>query len=1102
MQEAGAATVLPRAVFCDLAMAVLLTLLTTLFRRIHILLAAVFIILAGIYHIASTEMAAALNTFINVADLHYAADGQFMKYALSCLTFPRYTILFMSSIILYLVALYRAGKNKLIRLAYVVIFVFISISGLYILSPKGREWQSSNLLWLSFTRSIARPIHATESHVPINTDADGPEQLKRGAPIEGVPYFRKPPDAARNVLIVVLEGIPGVYVEQVQECTGVSFPVKMMSLNRIAEKSLVVPNFLAHNRQTMRGLYSLLSGDYCKLSTTTPKIYEYVKLSPESRNPCIPEILAGAGYTTVYLQAADLSFMSKNLFMPKSGFERVLGKEYFQYQYVHSGWGPDDKAFFEQAAACIEDLNKHSKPWFLTLLTVGTHHPYTIPDEFEEEFSSRKLAAVAYLDEALDDFFKRLGENGTLNDTLLLITSDESHGVQGQPYGNYWGLSVAHSPESFAVINRSVFGLIDIPYSILDYLGLTDLPHSFPKQSIFRDLTSERTILFGPHFCSRKGVVKKRINRNCVKIYRSANGELFSSEYSTMIVKNDEGRKLSEELLWYQTSADSSLFQSTRKDRNYVLLEDESYIIGSRESRLLSSGQYLDIPGASTVTVELEVTAELVGGPDNRGSNACVRLVLQMLESYEKMPIPEIKIPVLRDGDSLRLSFSFHTEEPLTRVWAYLRAISVNPVQATKLTVKQYSVKSNECESKHDFRIDQFSIQKRGAANLQPKQENATQSLQPHRSSGNADSEHAEDYDCPPKGINPHIVELESDGHAYTIDFAVNEVDERYDHYTLLIHFTHRSSRMPHGSPSLNDHNIAYTWLHQGMYDIEIMLYFERTVLNDNSVNTVSLPCHGGSMDVELIRFTLLPCLPPIAHAGGAYRGLTYTNSVEALEENADSFHLFEIDLSWSEDNQLVGLHDWGNTFSKFFGFTVEEPMDYAAFLELRTAPGFTPLDLASIREFLSRNPSARIVTDVKSDNIKALRKIAELFPDFTDRFIPQVYGYKEFVKAMEVGYRDIIWTLYRDPHIYEPSKIKSCIYYWEDEYAMKPFAVALPVAAVERGVAKHLSEAGIPVYVHTINTCDAYKRLIRLGVSSIYTDYLDVTECFNFNPS
>jgi hypothetical protein len=138
----------------------------------------------------------------------------------------------------------------------------------------------------------------------------------------------------------------------------------------------------------------------------------------------------------------------------------------------------------------------------------------------------------------------------------------------------------------------------------------------------------------------------------------------------------------------------------------------------------------------------------------------------------------------------------------------------------------------------------------------------------------------------------------------------------------------------------------------------------------------------------------------------------------------------------------------------------------------------------------------------VKSDNIRALRKIAGLFPDFPDRFIPQVYAYEEFIEVMEIGYRDIIWTLYRDPNVYEPSRVESCINYWEEEYAMKPFAVALPVDAVERGVAKHLSEAGIPVYAHTVNTCRSYKWLIRLGVTSIYTDHLDITECFNFSSS
>jgi arylsulfatase A-like enzyme len=207
---------------------------------------------------------------------------------------------------------------------------------------------------------------------------------------------------------------------------------------------------IAHNRQTMRGLYSILSGDYCKLSLTSPKIYEYLQLPSELRYPCLPEILTKAGYTTAYLQAADLAFMSKNKFMTASGFQLVLGKEFFQYQYVPFGWGPDDKAFFEQATAFVEDISKKSKPWFLTLLNVGTHHPYAVPEEWCSKFRTRKEAAVAYLDEALGDFIERLKEKGILDETLLIITCDESHGVSRQPFGNYWGLLIAQGSESSA----------------------------------------------------------------------------------------------------------------------------------------------------------------------------------------------------------------------------------------------------------------------------------------------------------------------------------------------------------------------------------------------------------------------------------------------------------------------------------------------------------------------------------------------------------------------------------------------------------------------------------------------------------------------------
>jgi len=49
-----------------------------------------------------------------------------------------------------------------------------------------------------------------------------------------------------------------------------------------------------------------------------------------------------------------------------------------------------------------------------------------------------------------------------------------------------------------------------------------------------------------------------------------------------------------------------------------------------------------------------------------------------------------------------------------------------------------------------------------------------------------------------------------------------------------------------------------------------------------------------------------------IAHAGGEYRGIAYSNSLEALNANyARGLRLFEMDLSWTSDEQLAAIHDW-----------------------------------------------------------------------------------------------------------------------------------------------------------------------------------------------
>jgi hypothetical protein len=132
--------------------------------------------------------------------------------------------------------------------------------------------------------------------------------------------------------------------------------------------------------------------------------------------------------------------------------------------------------------------------------------------------------------------------------------------------------------------------------------------------------------------------------------------------------------------------------------------------------------------------------------------------------------------------------------------------------------------------------------------------------------------------------------------------------------------------------------------------------------------------------------------LPRVAHVGGGYKGHAYTNSNNALDANSSSYHLFELDFSWTSDGHLVCLHDWDVNFRHFFGLDLQGPVSLDRFQELAGQhQTFTKCVLESLIAWLDRNTHTRIVTDVKEHNLWALRKIVALYPDYQDRFIPQV---------------------------------------------------------------------------------------------------------------
>lgn len=227
-----------------------------------------------------------------------------------------------------------------------------------------------------------------------------------------------------------------------------------------------------------------------------------------------------------------------------------------------------------------------------------------------------------------------------------------------------------------------------------------------------------------------------------------------------------------------------------------------------------------------------------------------------------------------------------------------------------------------------------------------------------------------------------------------------------------------------------------------------------------------------------------VPCR--VAHAGGGIDGFTYTNSYKALDVNrAKGFRYFEIDFSFTSDGQMVCLHDWESSFAKQFGYTLQQPLTYKEFAEHARIINYRPCTLDGLSDWMKANSDAKIVTDVKERNMEGLKLVLNVLPDAKRRVIPQIYTPNEFRPAKDMGFEQIIWTLYRYTGNTES------VLAWVETFE-GPLAVTMPKKRAGTNLPAMLAQRGIPTYVHTVNDDrEALKFMQTNKVTEIYTDFL-----------
>jgi hypothetical protein len=539
----------------------------------------------------------------------YLADPTFLLG--SGLAFSHPMVLFLVVIVSCGVVWVSPQRPRLEKLWLWVLVVAV-IFGASAVIPRDQqlsEWRQSNVVAAQASRLVAaavgRSVPRAAIHRTVRADLSGDSIIGLSP-------------RASSVLFIILEGVSGAYLPSLRDRHGETNRISMPRLDEVAERGLSWSTFINHERQTNRGEYAILCGDYPKLVGGESKMTELIGAG---RLDCLPAILRDFGYATAYLQAAPMSYMMKDQFMPQAGFEIAVGDSFFENPYHQNQWGVDDLAFFEQSMGMLEQLRRQEHPWFLTLLTVGTHHPFNAPESFQSDYEHGSDGwAMDYLDRAVGFFIQELEDLGILEDTLVLITSDESRETkphasdEASMLSQSWGFLIALTPSGDSGVVDEPFMQLDLPISVLDYLDLPDPSDRLGGRSVFRKYAAARDLFWGNTYLDLAGGLSSTGELAfCDGAFRSCRGAQLAD--ATLFSPGIELSSVDPSMVgWLQRGVEESRLArvAADNDRELFLIRPGSTPV--REGNFLQfvfGGQFLRIPAGVQADVEIEM--ELVG---------------------------------------------------------------------------------------------------------------------------------------------------------------------------------------------------------------------------------------------------------------------------------------------------------------------------------------------------------------------------------------------------------------------------------------------------------------------------------------------------------
>jgi hypothetical protein len=368
-------------------------------------LTALAIAVLGFFYASNIEHIKANLTAIDLDLIGFATDATFIDAHLT-------QDVIVNAVVFFAIALVMFRLEGLRRVARFGVFAAVVLTG-SALAYIPNSFRISEAAWLQ-----AHPL------LPVlgQSKLEASDRRFDPAAFERAPLIELGPDRL-NVLVVYLEGLSRFSMDKAD----------METLQGLADRNISLERFIGHQLITSNGLYTTLTGDVPSFITSERK-WNDLTGNPGVSASALPSVLADHGYHTAFLQSAPLTFMSKDKHLAELGFQELRGYHNWSSDTdaLRNGWGIDDQSLFRNVIEYIDDL-EGTKPWFVSVLTTGTHAPYNVPPDFLPQQGSDRYRALRYLDAAIKEMMRGLEDRGLLDTTVVIFTSDESREASNLP---------------------------------------------------------------------------------------------------------------------------------------------------------------------------------------------------------------------------------------------------------------------------------------------------------------------------------------------------------------------------------------------------------------------------------------------------------------------------------------------------------------------------------------------------------------------------------------------------------------------------------------------------------------------------------------------